>query len=185
MPLIDPFHLASVARELREQIGATDGDISTKKLIAECFPDVLVQGEKLDLRIMEIAEVSEHGRVIYYNRNHGTPDHRVAIIHGLAHLIFDFVDPQRLECEPAFKTGPSCDVRERRADLFARDVLVPLHELDERFRGQLFPQEPVERRLFDDECDHVASTFRVPTPFLLFCLYDLAKFRSSNYYVRK
>jgi len=183
VPLLDFVEIAVRAREVRQAAGYTRGPVSARTLMEKCYPDVLVTGQNLPANLMELVEVGRHGRAIYYNRRHNTAAHRVGIIHGLAHLLYDL--PASLSCPLEFQSGATVDVRERRADLFAGEVLMPLVELDAKFKGLLFPRDPVDKQAFDDDVDHAASTFKVPPGFVRFRLFDLAKLRSSNFYVRK
>jgi Zn-dependent peptidase ImmA (M78 family) len=173
----------SVAAELRTSAGFKHPPYSARNLLKTCFPDILVTGEKLPRRVAEIVHVIDGKRTILYNRSHSPPEHRVSVLHGLAHIIFDS-GAERLQC--SLPTGPQRHraPAEVRADLFAAEVLTPFAELDAFFRGEkLFPRDPIARRHFDDTVDGAASHFNVSVIFMRWRVRDLAHLRRTSFKV--
>lgn len=127
--------------------------------MSAAFPDVLVTGYELPRGIDEAVSRTAEGAVILYRRGLSTAEQRVAIAHGLAHLIFD---------ERSCRTTrtPWRDVaRERRADTFAAELLVPLDELAPLLRV-LPSRDRDEQQLYLDHVDHLASIFQVPSQLI-------------------
>ena len=185
MPLLDLAQIFATARDLRH--GLIKPPYSAKAMIESHFSNVLVTGEDMPREITERVEVSADGqRTILYNRKLSTTTHRVAIVHGLGHLIFDLT-PTR-QCSLNYR-GPVVinePLEERRAELFAGEVLVPLHDLDHILHDEpLFPADPVEKRHFDDMLDHAASTFKVPRRFLRRRVKLLEAVRRTPYFLSK
>lgn len=178
MRLVDFSRVVAVTYDLRQRVGKKGSYYSAKEIIEECFPDVMVTGAALPPGIAEVVEVRGGQKTIFYNRRINPMAQRVAITHGLAHLLFD-LGPDRRECSRDNERMSTQPI-ERRADLFAGELLAPLDELDEHF-DEIFPREPVAKQHFDDEVDHVASTFKVPPGFLRWRLFDLAWLRKTNF----
>jgi hypothetical protein len=177
--LLDFAGIAAAAAELRERAGVETAPYSGRAIIERCFPHVLVTGGELPRGVAEVVETRGGKATIWYNRRMNTAAHRVAVAHGLAHLIFD-APSGRLECGAS---SSSAGAPERRADLFAGELLTPFADLDRHFEGEIFPRDPVDRRVFDDEVDHAASKFKVPAGFLRWRLYDLLHLRKTNFRV--
>jgi Zn-dependent peptidase ImmA (M78 family) len=147
--------LADVASDLRSRAKQTRPAFSTNQIIAMTFPEVLVTGYELPCGIDEAVSRMTRGPVLLYRRSLSTAEQRVAIAHGLAHLIYD--DDAR--CARGRAGSPS---RERRADAFAAELLVPLDELAKVLR--VMPsKDPDEQQLYLDHVDHLASIFQVPS----------------------
>jgi len=183
VPLLDVARVMSVAADLRTQAGLTTPPYSAKQLIETCFPDILVTGAPLPKGIHEMVTVDEGGRrTIFYNRRISTAAHRVGIVHGLGHLIFDLSHPDR-HCSMDFRRDRHLSADEVRADLFAGEILVPFIDLD-RALGDLalFPSDPAEKRHFHDMLDHAASTFKVPPQFIRHRARDLQHLRRSSFF---
>jgi Zn-dependent peptidase ImmA (M78 family) len=160
---------------------AGDDAGSLRKMILANRPDIVVTGETLPTGVLEsVLLAPDRPPVIMYNRRYNQPAQRVAVAHGVAHVLFDVERAVTYACGRAYE-DERVDIIERRADLFAGELLCPLEDLDEAFAGaDLFPRSPGPRRKFDDYCDHVASQKRVPVGFLRWRLYDLAKLRGSH-----
>lgn len=186
MPLLDVVEIIGVARELRRRAGFVAPPYSAKHLLETCFPDVLVTGGNLPRGVTEIVTLNPAGeRTIFYNRRSAPGTQRLGIVHGCAHLIWDLIDETRQrECRMAYEDGTHTAM-ERRADLFAGEILAPLPDLDAMMgESPLFPQESVDKRHFEDTVDHLASRFNLPQGFIRFRLWDLIHFRKTNYFVR-
>jgi len=185
--LVSFGRVVAAAHRLRERAELTKPPYSARTLIERCFPALVVTGESLPRGVFEATTIHDGKRIIVYNRRINTAAQRVAIAHGLAHLLFDLVDKRgRLEChgvEAREAAGGNHDAVERRADLFAGELLVPFDDLDAHFEGDLFPRSPAARRVFDDDVDHVASTFKVPPGFVRWRLFDLAWLRKTNFHL--
>lgn len=177
--LLDFARIIAAAAELRTRAGATEAPYSGRAIIEKCFPHVLVTGGHLPHGVAEVVETRGGKVTIWYNRRMTTGAHRIAVAHGLAHLVFDAPDG-RLQCGAASSGRVPA---ERRADLFAGELLAPLADLDRHFVGGLFPRMPVDRLAFDDEVDHAASKFKIPTGFLRWRLHDLAQLRKTHFRV--
>jgi hypothetical protein len=191
MPLLDMAEIIRTARELRDRAALPGPPYSARDLMVTCFPDVLVTGAQLPTGLTELVEAGPRGKVIFYNRKSHPSTHRVGIIHGLGHLLFDLVgdivgtEAANKRCALSF--GPhqaSQPAAERRADLFAGEILVPLEDLDKMITIELFPTDKIERQHFDDTVDNLASKFNVPVGFLRFRLWDLLQFRRSNFFIK-
>jgi Zn-dependent peptidase ImmA (M78 family) len=146
--------LADVACELRSRAKQSAPAFSTSQIIAMAFPEVLVTGYDLPTGIDEAVSRMSRGPVLLYRRGISTAEQRIAIAHGLAHLIFDDDAP----CERGRAGTP---MRERRADAFAAELLVPLDELAKVLR--VMPsKDRDEQQLYLDHVDYLASMFKVP-----------------------
>lgn len=180
MPLLDLARIMATAADLRAQAGLKEPPFSARHLIEECFPDILVSGAKLPRGVAEVVSVGAEGRrTILYNRRMSTSAHRVGIVHGLGHILFDLHTEPR-EC--ALSTGRHLLPEEVRADLFAGEILVPFVQLDKLLPHPLFPRDPVARRHFDDMLDHAASTFKVPSAFMRQRARDLQLLRRTRFF---
>ena len=137
-------------------------------------------GGDLPRGIAEVVEADDQGDVtLFYNRRINTSAQRVAIAHGLGHIVFG--DLARRRCSADGRHRPAEEHAERRADLVAAELLVPLHELDPAAGPELFPREPVAKQAFDDSVDQLASWFQVPPGFVRWRLWDLVHLRRSNF----
>lgn len=164
MSLVDFSRVVAVAYDIRQRVGKKGTYYSARTVIETCYPDVMVTGAALPPGIAEVVEVRGGQKTIFYNRRINPMAQRVAIAHGLAHIIFDLGTVERRECLRESERMATSRV-ERRADLFAGELLAPLDEIDEHFDDDLFPRDPALRQHFDDEVDHIASTFHVPPGF--------------------
>lgn len=180
--LLDYPRLISVASAFRARAGLDAPPYSSRKIIIANLPSITVTGGLLPAGVLEMSTVGEdgHSRIVY-NRRVNHLAQRVAIVHGLAHLLFDLPEDGGRRCGRTYE-DMEIDRIERRADLFAGELLVPLTDLDGHFDDGLFPQDS-SRGDWDDYVDHVASTFKVPGGFLRWRLYDLAKLRASHWAV--
>lgn len=121
-----------------------------------CFPHVHVTGRVLPAGVHEAVSRTPSGDILVYARGLPSADQRFAIAHGMAHLLFDREDSACL----AGRAGVA-DV-EARADRFAEELLVPLHELAKYARP--FPlNDPDQQEFFLDHVDEISSKFHVPS----------------------
>lgn len=149
-----PHSLADVASDLRLRAKQNRPAFSTNQIIAMAFPEVLVTGYELPRGVDEAVSRMTRGPVLLYRRGLSTAEQRMAIAHGLAHLIYDDDAP----CAGGRAGSP---MRERRADAFAAELLVPLDELAKLLR--VMPsKDPDEQQLYLDHVDYLASLFQVP-----------------------
>lgn len=128
---------------------------STKRIIEACFPRIVVAGARLPIGVDEVVQPRSDGHIIVYARTLSVPEQRIAICHGLAHLIFD---------DDAAGLRPGCSgVREseERADKFAIELLAPLAELQTIVR-RIPSRDPDEHEIYLDHVDEIASRFSVP-----------------------
>lgn len=185
MPLLDYAAITAKARNLRRKAKLNGPPYSSKLLLERCFPEIHVTGQKLPERVTEIADVTDGKRTIFYNSRLLAPEHRVGVVHGLAHHLFDLTE-SRMECELRF-TEHQADqqMRERRADLFAAEILVPMVDLDQLIGPALEPKKPVDFQMFNDEVDHLSSRFNVPRDFLRWRISDLMHLRRTNFFLYK
>ena len=153
--MVPSLLLVEKAAELRSRSGQYEPAFSTRLIIDECFPDVLVTGSALEPGIDELVSSTPQGPIILYRRGLATPDQRFAIAHGLAHLIFD---GNNGICRPGYVGDPE---RELRADRFAAELLVPLVEL-RPYVGRRPSTNRTEHELYLDMVDEIASHFHVP-----------------------
>lgn len=147
--------LVETAADLRRRAGQTEPAFSTRQIIDACFPDVLVTGRDLPPGIDEAVSVARAGSVILYRRALPVSSQRIAIAHGLAHVIFDRT---RGGCRPGSAGQPA---REARADRFAAELLLPLSVLRE-YIGRWPSKIEIEQEKYLDQADEIASHFNVP-----------------------
>lgn len=163
--------LVSVASELRIRSGQSLPSISTAKIMRTCFPHVHVTGRVLPAGIHEAVSRTSSGDVLIYARGLSSAEKRFAIAHGMAHLLFD---GEESACLPGRSGVASV---EDRADRFAEELLVPLHELAKYAR--LTPSnDPDRQEFFLDHVDEISSRFHVPSAVMerrMRKLYSLAR----------
>jgi Zn-dependent peptidase ImmA (M78 family) len=148
--------IVDIASDLRRRAKQAVPAFSTSRLVSTAFPDAIVTGYDLPSGIDEAVSRTKDGIVILYRRGMSTAEQRVAIAHGVAHLLFDD------DCRSGFVGSAA---RERRADAFAAELLVPLDELAKLLRV-LPSKDPDEQQLYLDHVDHLASVFQVPAPLI-------------------
>lgn len=148
--------LVEIAAELRHRSDQTEPSFSTRRIIETCFPRALVTGRDLPPGVDEAVSETPQGIVILYRRGLPTPSQRFVIAHALSHVIFDRV---RGGCRPGSVGHQS---REKRADRFAAELLLPLSYLRE-YVGSWPSKEPAEQERYLDQVDEIASHFQVPT----------------------
>lgn len=149
------FSILDVTQDLRTRAKQHSPAFSTSQIIAMTFPDVLVTGYDLPREIEEAVSRMTKGPVLLYRRGLSTAEQRVAIAHGLAHLIYD-------DNAPCVRGKAGTPARERRADAFAAELLVPLDEIAKVLR--VMPsKDPDEQQLYLDHVDYLASMFKVPS----------------------
>lgn len=143
---------AEIAAQLRQRADQSEPHFSTTRIIAAAFPNVVVAGHDGDPAIIGML-MRACGHVILYQRELSIEEHRVRIAHALAHLIMD--DRHR---DAACTHRPDEEAFARR---FEGDLLVPLDELAPLvYRWP--PVEAREARIYRDQCDLLASQFKVP-----------------------
>jgi Zn-dependent peptidase ImmA (M78 family) len=189
MALLALSDIVSTAARYRRLAKQKKPRYSARALMETCFPDVLVTGRELPRGVHELVVVGED-RTVMYRKFMPTPHQRVAIVHGVAHLIWDLrssTGEKEQTCHlPSWASKVAhadTDARERRAELFAAEYLVPMHELDALMPGDLFPSGKAERQVWDDHVDHVASVFQVPQKFLIWRLRDLEHLRRTSFHM--
>ena len=148
--------LVSVAAALRRFSSQEEPSFSTRKIIADCFPEILVTGRRLPCGVDEIVSVRDHGPVIVYSRSISGPEQRFAIAHALAHLLFGDVQGARVG-------AAGVAWREARADQFAAELLAPLVELEPYVCRWPSADDPEEHEIYLDMVDEIASHFVVPS----------------------
>lgn len=145
--------LVEIAADLRHRSSQTEPAYSTRQIIDACFPHALVTGRQLPAGIDEAVSETPQGIVILYRRGLPTSSQRFVIAHALSHIIFDRV---RGGCRPG-SAGHAA--RERRADRFAAELLIPLSALREYVGA--WPDDADQDRYLD-QVDEIASHFQVP-----------------------
>lgn len=184
--LLDLATIFAAARDARQSCDFEEPPYSTTVLVEVLLPGVLVTGtHALPPKVIEQVVVAPEGRTIFYNRKVATGAQRVGIAHAVAHLLFDASGgPMSRGCAINFSSGQlSLDTAERRADLFAGEVLLPMVELDALAGPALFPKDPVGAQEFDDLVDQCASRYKVPPGFVRWRLWDLLHLRRTNFFV--
>jgi hypothetical protein len=146
--------LVEIAAELRHRSNQTEPSFSTRQIIDACFPHALVTGRQLPPGVDEAVSETPQGIVILYRRGLPTPSQRFVIAHALAHVIFDRVRGGAR----AGSTGHAS--REKRADRFAAELLIPLAVLRDYVGA--WPDDPDQERYLD-QVDEIASHFQVPS----------------------
>ncbi len=145
--------LVEIAADLRHKSDQTEPAFSTRRIIETCFPRALVTGRELPVGVDEAVKITPQGAVILYRRGLPTPSQRFVIAHALAHVMFDRV---RGGCRPGSAGHAG---RERRADSFAAELLIPLSYL--RDYVGTWPDDADQDRYLD-QVDEIASHFQVP-----------------------
>jgi Zn-dependent peptidase ImmA (M78 family) len=136
-----------LAEMLRALAGESRAPFDLLKVVAVLFPSAVVTGKDLPPQVNEAVTVTTDGPLIVYRRGISTAERRFAIAHGLGHLIYDFRGDRTLTDRE----------RELRADVFARELLVPRRE----FAWCLDGLRVTDRDLFLDQVDVVANAFHV------------------------
>jgi len=143
--------MVEVAHSLRVRAQLSRPAFSTRAIVDASFPDAVVTGHDLPVGVDEAVTRTDEGIVILYRRGLSSPEQRFAIAHAVGHLLYDHVTAKKVS--EAF--------RERRADRFASELLVPLYELA-RVLEVLPSKNPDEQRIYLDHVDQLASYFNVP-----------------------
>lgn len=146
---------ASDMRRRSRQI--TGPRISTSRVIKACLPGTLVAGGKLPKGVLGVASRTPQGNVIIYARFLSTPEQRHVIAHEIGHLLFDHD-----ETSAARPGKPGDPKAEARADLFADELLAPLHIVARHVR-HVPSADPDYQDIFLDHVDEIASKFQVPS----------------------
>jgi Zn-dependent peptidase ImmA (M78 family) len=146
--------LVEIAADLRHRSDQTEPAFSTRRIIDACFPHALVTGRSLPAGVDEAVSETPQGIVILYRRGLPTPSQRFVIAHALSHVIFDRV---RGGARPGSSGHAS---REKRADRFAGELLLPMSYL--RDYVGTWPTDADQERYLD-QVDEIASHFQVPT----------------------
>lgn len=147
--------IVQVAAEIRFRAAQIAPPFSTSKIIETCFPMALVTGFRLPPGVDEVVTLAAEGPTILYSRSLPVPDQRIAIAHGLAHLLFD----DRSVCMKPGRAGVPHN--EARADRFAAELLAPSAEV--AMRARCAPSEdPEEYEIYLDQLEQLASAFGVP-----------------------
>lgn len=192
--LLDVGEIEGRAAYIRKQCGMTElpeRGFSTSLITDTIFKKVSITGDNgMPKGITEMV-VRDKGRFqLYYSRKVGAPSQRIGILHGCYHTITDLADVDGLrECnleDRKFRQyNPGMELpTERACDLFAGALLVPFFLLNDLAPENLFPARgSVERHLFDDEVDRLASRFQVPAGFMNWRLWDLMHLRRTNFMV--
>lgn len=145
--------VADIASGLRQAAGETEPSYSTRALVPAAFKDALVTGHELPAGVLGAVQRTSRGPVILYARGQPSCVQRFAIMHELAHLLFD---GDRAFREP----GVELDlIAEARADMFADESLVPLAVL--RRYVAFWPRDELRRDLYLDMVDECSSLFGV------------------------
>lgn len=189
--LLDVGVIEGRAALIRTKLGLLDAGpkFETTPITERFFPNVSITGDFLPKGITEMV-VRDGGRYqLYYSRRVGHPSQRLGIIHGCYHILSDLAERDGIrECnltDRKFRTFTGAESSEEVAcDLFAGALLVPFTALDRLAPDVLFPRDPVERHVFDDQVDRLASKFGVPAGFINWRLYDLAQLRRSHFKIR-
>lgn len=152
--------IAAIAESLRRRADQLEPAFSTRQIIDVCFPGTIVTGRPLPRGVHDVVCVDEAAfrshrapHVILYSRSLPTPDQRYAIAHALAHIIFDGA---RGGC------SSRSNERERRCDLFAEELLVPVSRLREYVCAWPSPNLE-EHETYLDQVDQIASHFHAPS----------------------
>lgn len=157
--------LATV-RELHSDMGYVEPPFSTSKAIVKLFPEIRVVGKKLDRH----AEIHVYRRplpsgvqakIFYAAQDHHSTQ-RFSIAHELGHWLF--CCDRGKQIPDAFSCTPeSRQMRERRANFFASEFLVPLVVLDRFVTFEINPPRDDEDAIGarDQEIQRIASWFNV------------------------
>lgn len=163
--------IATIAASIRRRADQEIPPFSTQQMIAECYPGTIVTGRKLPANCHEFVVIDRHAfrshrapHFIVYRRGLSGPEQRFAIAHGLGHIIFD--GAAHAGCLPHDKD------RERRCDLFAAELLVPLDELAQ-FVCAWPSHVPDEHETYLDMVDQIASQFQVTADLINQRIQDL------------
>lgn len=155
--LSTPVEIAAVARDIRRRANQIEPAFSTRQIIEECFPSVMVTGAPLPEGVDEIVSSRPEGFAIVYSRLLSGPEQRLAIAHGLAHVLFDFATADA-RARPGCVGIPAVEVR---ADYFAAELLAPLEELAP-YVGRWPSSDPEDHEIYLDMVDEIASHFVLP-----------------------
>lgn len=191
--LLDVGEIEGRANWARKRCGLTslpERGFSTRLITERCFSKVAITGDAgLPDGVTEMVIRDRARFQLLYSRKVGAPSQRLGILHGCYHTISDlaFEDGIR-ECnltDRKFRQYIPGQERpeERACDLFAGAILVPFSMLDELAPESIFPGTAGsdERRVFDDDVDHLASRFQVPAGFMRWRLWDLLHLRKTNF----
>ncbi len=147
--------LVEIAADLRRRAVQLTPPFSTKRIIAASMPGIVVTGSKLPDGMDEVVRLHDKRPIIVYQRSLSSPEQRIAIAHGLAHVLFD----DETACLRVGSAG--IPAIEERADAFAVELLAPLTSVS-RF-AQHGPSSGDEHEIYLDHVDGIASLFAVPS----------------------
>jgi Zn-dependent peptidase ImmA (M78 family) len=145
------------AEQLRNRALLLSPPISTKRLIAACFPGVHVAGATLRKGLYGYARHTLAGPIIVYSRSLPILEQRMTIAHEIGHLYY-----HDLEHGPRLRSGVVFDrALEDRAEAFARELLAPITMVAKHRRR--FPSEDEdENEIYLDHVDELGALFMVP-----------------------
>lgn len=158
---------------------------STTAVLTKCFPSIVVTGGDLPDGVNAISENRGGQRTIYYRRGIPSDEHRVAIAHEMYHFMSDLKNANGLRESSAVERSIAflrrqSDPIEQACDLFAGELLVPLHVLDE-----YAPEDPFadgeDAEAVANAIDRCASRFQVPLWFMQWRLEALVLARSGHF----
>lgn len=141
------------AARIRAIASVAEPPFSTRGIVQAAFPDALVTGGALPGWAKECVTVTDGGPLIVYRRGMSSPEQRIAIAHAVGHLVYDLDAREGSNLD-------RCEVRERRADDFAAELLAPLDFL--RCYVAPRPSGPAADEIWLDMIDEIASHFQVP-----------------------
>jgi hypothetical protein len=150
--------LVEIAADLRRRARLYNPPFSTKRIIAACFPDVLVTGGRLPDGLEAVISKQADGPLIVYQRSLPILEQRYAIAHELGHLVLGDLENERVRKRA---TRPSQPHVEKRADDFATELLAPL-VLVAKYAVLGPAEDPEDHEIYLDHCDDLASIFQVP-----------------------
>jgi len=169
--------LAGLAALLRERARLRTPPYSTGRIIARCFPGVLVTGDRLWNGTLGLTRVTGAQVLIAYRRGLGDSRIREVIGHELGHLVDERLvagDERRCTVGGAknkrgidFTLEPT---RETRCDFFGDELLVPLIRLREDVAGaRLFPprREAEAWTVWHNLADWLSGRYRVTQACIL------------------
>ena len=153
-----------------------------RRLMEHLYPDAMVSGAALPLGVDEIVSVWQEGPTLLYQRSLPTAVRRLAIAHGLAHVVLgDFESATAHSCHPGI--AGAADI-ERRADDFAAALLVPFPDLvAEMHAWDPVPTDvdrAVARHTWLDRLDLLSERFIAPVSILLRRIGQLGAFHAKQ-----
>ncbi len=168
---IDYRLLGALAAQLRERARVTQPHVSTRRILAACFPCVVVTGAPLPGGILGLTRVSAERTTIFYKRSLEPPAQRIVIAHEIGHLVTDLralreqgrcIERQCITAGHGRRTDfERVDATEIGCDFFAEELLAPLARLDLEV-PDVVPRTLPARIAWANAIDTLASKYHLP-----------------------